>query len=155
MQKMQKIVEKHQTILLVEDNKADIYLIKEAFKTSLLLHQIITVRDGIAALAYLSQSGEYLQAPLPDLILLDLNLPKKDGKEVLAEIKSHPKLKNIPIIVLTTAKNEQDILQNYDLETTHYITKSRNLDQLFQIVKMIEDFCLSIPSLSPENKVEQ
>jgi len=152
---MQKIVEKHQMILLVEDNKADIYLIKEAFKASLLLHQIITVRDGVAALAYLSQSGEYSQAQLPDLILLDLNLPKKDGREVLAEIRSNSKWKSIPIIVLTTSQNEQDILENHDLRLTQYMTKSRNLDQLFQVVKMIENFCLSVPSLSLDNKAEE
>ncbi|RAM49153.1 response regulator [Mastigocladus laminosus UU774] len=142
--------EKHRTIFLVEDNKADIRLIQEALKHSMIPHQIIIVRDGMDAMAYLRQEGEYANAPRPDLILLDLNLPKKDGREVLAEIKTDPRLKRIPVVVLTTSHNEEDIFHSYDLHVNCYITKSRNLSQLFQIVKGIEDFWLSTVTLPSE-----
>jgi len=135
------------TIFLVEDNKADIRLIQEALKHSSIPHQVVTVRDGMDAMAYLHQEGEYENAIRPDLILLDLNLPKKDGREVLAEIKSDPKLKRIPVVVLTTSHNEDDIFHSYDLRVNCYITKSRNLSQLFQIVKGIEEFWLSTVTL--------
>jgi two-component system, chemotaxis family, response regulator Rcp1 len=139
--------EKPKTIFLVEDNKADVRLIQEALKTSSIPHEIISVRDGIDAMAYLRQEGEYTHAARPDLILLDLNLPRKDGREVLAEIKADPKLKRIPVVVLTTSKNEDDIFHSYDLHVNCYITKSRNLSQLFQIVKGIEEFWLSTATL--------
>lgn len=141
---------KHRTIFLVEDNKADIRLIQEALKNSSLPHQVIIVRDGMDAMAYLRQEGEYKDSPRPDLILLDLNLPRKDGREVLAEIKADPKLKRIPVVVLTTSRNEDDIFQTYDLHVNCYITKSRNLSELFQIVKGIEDFWLSTVTLPVE-----
>ncbi|WP_341524740.1 response regulator [Nostoc sp. UHCC 0302] len=141
---------KHKTIFLVEDNKADIRLIQEALKNSLVPHEVVTVRDGIDAMAYLRQEGEYANASRPDLILLDLNLPKKDGREVLAEIKADPILKRIPVVVLTTSKNEDDIFYSYDLHVNCYITKSRNLTQLFQIVKSIEDFWLCTVTLPSE-----
>ncbi|NES99644.1 MAG: response regulator [Sphaerospermopsis sp. SIO1G2] len=140
----------HKIIFLVEDNKADVRLIQEALKTSSLPHQVVTVRDGIAAMAYLRREGEYINSPRPDLILLDLNLPKKDGREVLAEIKSDPLLKRIPVVVLTTSKNEDDIYHSYDLHVNCYITKSRNLPQLFQIVKGIEEFWFSTVTLPSE-----
>ncbi|MBD2388259.1 response regulator [Cylindrospermum sp. FACHB-282] len=138
---------KHKIIFLVEDNKADIRLIQEALKNSSLLHTVVTARDGVDAMAYLRQEGEYVDAPRPDLILLDLNLPRKDGREVLSEIKTDPNLKRIPVVVLTTSKNEDDIFHSYDLHVNCYITKSRNLSQLFQIVKGIEDFWLSTATL--------
>jgi chemotaxis family two-component system response regulator Rcp1 len=140
----------HKIIFLVEDNKADIRLIQEALKTSSLPHQVVTVRDGMDAMAYLRQEGEYANAARPDLILLDLNLPRKDGREVLAEIKSDPNLKRIPVVVLTTSKNEDDIFHSYDLHVNCYITKSRNLPQLFQIVKGIEEFWFSTATLPSE-----
>ncbi|HIK06049.1 MAG TPA: response regulator [Trichormus sp. M33_DOE_039] len=142
--------EKLKTIFLVEDNKADIRLIQEAFKNSSIPHQVVTVRDGMDAMAYLRQEGEYSDALRPDLILLDLNLPKKDGREVLAEIKADPALKRIPVVVLTTSRNEDDIFHSYELHVNCYITKSRNLSQLFQIVKGIEEFWLSTVTLPPE-----
>lgn len=138
---------RHKTIFLVEDNKADIRLIEEALKNSSIPHQVLTVRDGMNAMAFLRQEGEYVDAPRPDLILLDLNLPKKDGREVLAEIKADPHLKSIPVVVLTTSRNEEDIAQSYALHSNCYITKSRNLSQLFQIVKGIEEFWLSTVTL--------
>lgn len=142
--------EKCKTIFLVEDNKADIRLIEEALKDSLVPHQVIAVRNGMDAMAFLRQEGEYVDAPRPDLILLDLNLPRKDGREVLAEIKTDPKLKQIPVVVLTTSKNEEDISQSYDLHVNCYITKSRNLSQLFKIVKGIEEFWLGTVTLPSE-----
>ncbi|MGL5079260.1 MAG: response regulator [Waterburya sp.] len=141
---------KPKTILLVEDNKADIRLVQEALKNSSITYQMVTVRDGVAAMAYLHQEGEYADALRPDLVILDLNLPKKDGREVLAEIKTNPQYKRIPVIVLTTSKNEDDIHQSYDLNANCFITKSRNLSQLFTIVQRIEEFWLSTVTLPPQ-----
>ncbi|NEP09278.1 MAG: response regulator [Symploca sp. SIO2C1] len=142
--------ERHKIIFLVEDNKADIRLIQEALKNSPVPHQVVTVRNGMDAMAYLRQEGEYVDALRPDLILLDLNLPRKDGREVLAEIKADPKLKRIPVVVLTTSRNEDDIFHSYNLHVNCYITKSRNLSQLFQIVKGIEEFWLETVTLPSE-----
>ncbi len=139
--------EQLKTILLVEDNKADIRLVQEALKNSSINYQMATVRDGMAAMAYLHREGEYATSPRPDLIILDLNLPKKDGREVLAEIKTNPQYKRIPVIVLTTSRNEDDIHQSYDLNANCFITKSRNLSQLFSIVQRIEEFWLSTVTL--------
>ncbi|MBD2121637.1 response regulator [Trichocoleus sp. FACHB-262] len=144
-----EVDEKYKTIFLVEDNRADIRLIEEALKNSNVPHQVVAVRNGMDAMAFLRQEGEYVDAPRPDLILLDLNLPRKDGREVLAEIKADPNLKRIPVVVLTTSKNEEDISQSYDLHVNCYITKSRNLSQLFQIVKGIEEFWLGTVTLPP------
>ncbi|NEO40894.1 MAG: response regulator [Moorea sp. SIOASIH] len=139
--------ERHKIIFLVEDNKADIRLIQEALKNSSVPHQVVTVRNGMDAMAYLHQEGEYADAVRPDLIVLDLNLPKKDGREVLAEIKADPNLKRIPVVVLTTSRNQDDIFHSYDLHVNCYITKSRNLSELFKIVRGIEDFWLSTVTL--------
>lgn len=139
--------EKHKIIFLVEDNKADIRLIEEALKNSSVPHQVVTARNGMDAMAYLRQEGEYADSARPDLILLDLNLPKKDGREVLAEIKADPHLKRIPVVVLTTSRNEEDIFQSYELHVNCYITKSRNLNELFKIVKGIEEFWLQTATL--------
>lgn len=145
-----EVDEKCKTIFLVEDNRGDIRLIEEALKDSSVPHQIVSVRNGMDAMAYLRQEGEYADAPRPDIILLDLNLPKKDGREVLAEIKADPDLKRIPVVVLTTSRNDDDIRQSYDLHVNCYITKSRNVSELFKIVKGIEEFWLSTVSLPEE-----
>lgn len=134
-------------ILLVEDSKGDARLIQEVLKTSTVPHQLIIVRDGVAAMEYLNQTGEYTNAVRPNLILLDLNLPKKDGREVLAEIKNDPQLKRIPVVVLTTSRNEEDIFHSYELHVNCYITKSRNLKELFKIVEGIEAFWLQTVTL--------
>lgn len=139
--------EKSKMIFLVEDNKADIRLIQEALKNSPISHEVMTVRNGVDAMAFLRQEGEYENAPRPDLILLDLNLPRKDGREVLAEIKSDPSLKRIPVVILTTSHNQEDIHHSYDLHVNCYITKSRNLSQLFTIVRGIEEFWLKTVTL--------
>ncbi len=139
--------EKPKIVFLVEDNKADIRLIEEALKNSSIDYQLVTVRNGVEAMSYLRQEEPYADAMRPDLIILDLNLPKKDGREVLAEIKSDNNLKRIPVIVLTTSRNEDDVQQSYDLNANCFITKSRNLSQLFTIVKRIEEFWLATVTL--------
>jgi len=137
----------HTTILLVEDSKADIRLIQEVLKSSTVPYELIILRNGIDAMAYLHQEGEFANAVRPHLILLDLNLPRKDGREVLAETKGDPKLKRIPVVVLTTSHNEEDIMYSYDWHVNCYITKSRNLYDLFRIVKGIEEFWLETVTL--------
>ena len=137
-------------ILLVEDYKADIRLVQEVLKTSTVPHQLMIVRNGMDAMAYLRKEGEFNESPRPNLIILDLNLPRKDGREVLAEIKSDPDLKRIPVIVLTTSSNDEDIQESYDLYVNCYITKSRNVKDLFKLVKGIESFWLDMVTL-PDN----
>jgi len=137
----------HTTILLVEDSKADIRLIQEVLKSSTVPYELIILRNGIDAMAYLHQEGEFANAVRPHLILLDLNLPRKDGREVLAETKGDPKLKRIPVVILTTSHNEEDIMYSYDWHVNCYITKSRNLYDLFRIVKGIEQFWLETVTL--------
>ncbi|MDJ0578751.1 response regulator [Crocosphaera sp.] len=134
-------------ILLVEDSKADIRLVQEVLKTSTVPHQLMIVRNGMDAMAYLRKDGEFSESPRPNLIILDLNLPRKDGREVLAEIKADPDLKRIPVIVLTTSSNDEDIQESYDLYVNCYITKSRNLKDLFKLVKGIESFWLDMVTL--------
>ena len=135
------------TILLVEDNRGDVRLIQEAFKSTTARCQVVVVRDGVEAMSYLRQEGEFSNSLLPDLVLLDLNLPRKDGREVLAEIKADPKLKHLPVVVLTTSLNEDDIIKSYDLHVNCYIAKSRNVAQLFKIVRGIEEFWLETAAL--------
>lgn len=135
-------------IFLIEDNRGDIRLIQEALKSSAIICDVVVARDGVEAMTYLQQGGE-TGAVRPDLILLDLNLPRKDGREVLAEIKADPALKHIPIIVLTTSRNEEDICKSYDLHVNCYISKSRNLADLFKIVRGIEEFWLETATLPP------
>lgn len=137
----------HKTIFLVEDNRGDIRLIQEALKTSQSNYEIVVARDGMEAMLYLQNLSSQPQGVSPDLILLDLNLPKKDGREVLAEIKADPALMHIPVIVLTTSRNEEDICNSYDLHVNCYISKSRNLAELFKIVRGIEEFWLEIATL--------
>ncbi len=138
------------TILLIEDNRGDIRLIQEALKNTAVQCQVAIARDGMEAMAYLRQDGDFANAVRPDLILLDLNMPRKDGREVLAEIKADPALKHIPVIVLTTSRNEEDISKSYDLHVNCYISKSRNLPELFKIVRGIEEFWLETATL-PSN----
>ncbi|MFQ5814086.1 MAG: response regulator [Anaerolineae bacterium] len=138
-------------ILLVEDNPGDARLTVEALKEGKMQNNLHTVGDGVEALAFLRREGKYADAPHPDLILLDLNLPKKDGREVLAEIKGDPHLKRIPVVVLTTSKSEQDILKTYDLHANCYITKPVDLEQFISVAKSIEDFWLTVVKLPPDS----
>jgi len=134
-------------ILLVEDNPGDVRLTMEVFKEAKIHNNLHVAVDGIEAMTFLHREGKYSKASRPDLILLDLNLPKKDGREVLAEIKNDPLLRSIPVVVLTTSKAEEDILKSYDLHVNCYITKPVDLDQFIEIVKGIEDFWLTIVKL--------
>jgi CheY-like chemotaxis protein len=134
-------------ILLVEDNPGDAELTLETLRESKLLNHMSVVDDGVEAMAYLRREGRYLDAVRPDLILLDLNLPKKDGREVLAEIKTDERLRRIPVVVLTTSSAEQDILKTYDLHANCYITKPVNLDQFIAVVKAIGEFWFTIVKL--------
>ncbi|WP_204105290.1 MULTISPECIES: response regulator [Spirulina sp. CCY15215] len=137
----------NRNILLVEDNIAHVRLIKEAFKENGGTHQMMSVNDGVEAIAYLRQERDYTSVPRPDIILLDLNLPKKNGHEVLAEIKADPNLKHIPVLILTSSKREDDILTSYDLHANCYLNKSANLQHLFEVVRKIEDFWLTTTML--------
>jgi CheY-like chemotaxis protein len=134
-------------ILLVEDNEGDVRLTREVLKDGHIRNTLNVVGDGVEALAYLRQEREYAATLPQDLILLDLNLPKKDGREVLAEIKADPVLRRIPVVVLTTSSSEVDVLSAYDLHANCYITKPVDLDQFIKVVRSIEDFWLAIVKL--------
>jgi len=139
-------------ILLVEDNPGDSRLAHEALKDAKVRNNVSLVEDGIEAMAFLRKEGKYADAPRPDVILLDLNLPKKDGREVLAEIKTDEDLKRIPVVILTVSKDEEDILKTYNLHANCYITKPIDFDQFIKVVKTIEDFWLTIVKLPPNGK---
>ncbi len=136
-------------ILLVEDNAGDVRLTQEALREGRMANSLAVVSDGVEALAYLRQQGKYAGAPRPDLILLDLNLPKLDGRQVLADIKADPQLKRIPVVVLTTSKAEEDIVKSYDLFANCYITKPVDFAQFVEVVKTIDEFWLTIVKLPP------
>jgi len=135
-------------ILLVEDNPGDVRLILEAFREGKICNHLSVVSDGVEALAFLRREERYANVPRPDLILLDLNLPKKDGRDVLAEIKEEESLKRIPVVILTTSNAEKDILETHDLRANCYITKPVDFAQFVTVVKLIEDFWFSIVKLS-------
>jgi len=137
-------------ILLVEDNPGDVRLTQEALKDNKVHNHLHVVGDGVEALAFLRGEGRYAGSPRPDLILLDLNLPRKDGREVLAEIKADTELRRIPVVVLTTSKAEEDILRAYDLSANCYITKPVDFDQFIRVVRSIEDFWLAMVKLPSE-----
>jgi chemotaxis family two-component system response regulator Rcp1 len=137
-------------ILVVEANPDHTRLIAGALDENSVRHQIVAIADGIEVMDFLYRKGKYADATRPDLILLDLNLPGKDGRELLAEIKADPQLRRIPIVVLTTSTNEEDIFKSYALQGNCYVVKSSNLEQLFEIVKRIEQFWLEIVTLPVE-----
>lgn len=137
-------------ILLVEDSPADVRLTKEALKEEKIHNNLSVVNDGVEAMAFLHRQGKYSKAARPDLILLDLNLPKKDGREVLKEIKSDKELKAIPVVVLTISKAEEDVIKSYNLHANCYITKPIDLNQFAKVVKTIQDFWLTIVKLPPK-----
>ncbi|MEN3296208.1 MAG: hypothetical protein V7642_5461 [Burkholderiales bacterium] len=137
-------------ILLVEDNPGDVRLTVEALKDGKVLNQLHVVEDGVAALDFLYMRAPYANVPRPDLILLDLNLPRKNGREILAEIKSDDSLKTIPVVILTTSEAEQDILRAYSLHANCYISKPVGYDQFTNIVRSIEAFWLTIVKLPPK-----
>ena len=136
-------------ILLVEDNLGDVRLAIEAFKEGKVSNRLSVVEDGVEAMAFLRKEGKYADAPRPDLILLDLNLPRKDGRELLAEIKVDKDLKRIPVVILTISTAEEDILKTYNLNGNCYINKPVDLEKFFAVVKSIETFWLTIVTLPP------
>ena len=149
---MSKVEGRSVEILLVEDNPGDIRLTMEALKDIKVLNQVSVAKDGVEALAFLRREGKYREAVRPDLILLDLNLPKKDGREVLETIKGNGELRRIPVVVLTTSEAEQDILKAYDLHANSYITKPVDLEQFMRVVKLVEDFWFTIVKLPPNGR---
>ena len=137
-------------ILLIEDNPGDARLATEALREAKVHNNLYWVADGEEALMFLSREGKHASAPRPDLILLDLNLPRKDGRQVLTEIKAHERWKRIPVVVLTTSQAEEDVLKAYNLNANCFITKPVDLDQFMRVVKTIEDFWLTIVKLPSE-----
>lgn len=134
-------------VLLVEDSPGDVRLTREALKEGKVRNNLSVVSDGVEAMEFLRREGKYADAPRPDIVLLDLNMPRKDGREVLAEMKSDESLKRIPVVILTTSEAEQDILKTYDLHANCYLTKPVDLEQFISIVKSVEDFWLTIVQL--------
>ncbi|MBN2419435.1 MAG: response regulator [Deltaproteobacteria bacterium] len=134
-------------ILLVEDNPGDVRLTQEALKEGKILNNLSIAKDGVEAISFLRREGEYENTARPDLILLDLNLPKKDGREVLMEIKKDEDLRRIPVVVLTTSRAEEDIIRTYDCYANCYITKPVDFDQFINVVKSIENFWLTVVKL--------
>lgn len=137
------------SILLVEDNPGDIRLTQEALREGRVRNELQVARDGVEALDLLCRRGQFANAARPDLILLDLNLPRKDGREVLAELKAHGDLRRIPVVVLTTSQAEEDILASYDLHANCYISKPVDLDRFIAVVRSIDEFWLSVVELPP------
>lgn len=140
-------------ILLVEDNPGDARLTIEAMREGKLRNRLHHAKDGVEAMAFLKREGEHKNAPLPDLMLLDLNLPRKDGREVLAEMKQDPRLRLIPVVVLTTSEADRDILKSYELHANCYITKPVDLDKFIEIVRAIESFWLTVVTLPSREPV--
>jgi CheY-like chemotaxis protein len=134
-------------ILLVEDSAADVGLTVEAFKDAKIQNRMSVVEDGVEAMAFLRREGGHARAPRPDLILLDLNLPRKDGRLVLKEIKGEPALRNIPVVILTTSKGEEDVLKAYDLHANCYVKKPVDFNRFMEVVKSIENFWLTVVTL--------
>jgi CheY-like chemotaxis protein len=136
-------------VLLVEDDPGDVLLIEEAFADNKVHNRLHTVADGVEAVAFLRGEGEYAGAPRPDLVLLDLNLPRKDGREVLAEIKEDEDLRQIPVVVLTTSKAEEDVLRSYKLHANAYVTKPVDFDRFIDVVRQIDEFFVTVVKLPP------
>ena len=138
-------------LLLVEDNPADVFLTTETLKETKILHEMFVVSDGVEAMEFLGKKGAFSSVPKPDLILLDLNLPRKDGREVLAEMKADPELKLIPVVILTSSKAEEDVVKSYDLQASAYVTKPVDLEGFGRIVQGIEGFWFSVVRFPPRN----
>jgi CheY-like chemotaxis protein len=139
-------------ILLVEDNPGDERLTREALKEGKVYSNLHWVKDGVEAMEFLRRGGKYQGVPRPDIILLDLNLPKKDGREVLQDIKNDPELKRIPVVVLTTSKAEEDVLRTYNLHANCYVTKPVDLEKFIVVVRSIDRFWLTVVTLPPNGE---
>ena len=136
-------------ILMAEDSPSDAELARQAFKNGKLLNELTIVKDGMEAMAYLRKEGQYADSPRPDVILLDLNMPKKDGREVLEEIKNNPALRTIPVVILTTSEDENDVMKSYELQASCYITKPVEFDNFLEVAKSIKQFYFHIVTLPP------
>jgi CheY-like chemotaxis protein len=134
-------------VLLVDDDPGDTLMIREAFAHNKVRNELTAVADGVQAMRYLRRAGEYRDAARPDLILLDLNLPRKDGREVLAEIKSDPELSTIPVVVLTTSHAEEDVLRSYQLHANAYVTKPVDFERFIEVVRQIDEFFVTVVKL--------
>ena len=134
-------------VLLVEDDPGDVLLIREAFEDNKVANHLHVVADGVEALEFMRQQGPHAEAPRPDLVLLDLNLPRKDGREVLAEVKEDSDLRTIPVVVLTTSQAEEDVLRSYDLHANAYVTKPVDFDRFIEVVRQIDEFFVSVVRL--------
>ena len=137
-------------LLLVEDNPGDVRLAREALKESKVKNRLFVVEDGVEAMSFLRQEGKYAGAPRPDLIILDLNLPRKSGREVLAELKNDEDLKRIPVVILTVSRDEEDIMRSYNQHANCYITKPLDFGKFMEITRAIEEFWLTIVKLPPK-----
>lgn len=134
-------------VLLVEDDPGDVLMTQEAFEENKVANRLAVVSDGASAMAFLRKEGEHADAPTPDLVLLDLNLPRMDGREVLAEMKSDPELRRIPVVVLTTSEAEEDVLRSYSLHANAYVTKPVDFQRFIEVVRQIDDFFVSVVRL--------
>jgi CheY-like chemotaxis protein len=134
-------------VLLVEDDPGDVLLIQEAFADYKVANRLHVVADGVEAIEFMRRGDGHADAPRPDLVLLDLNLPRKDGREVLAEVKADPELRTIPVVVLTTSQAEEDVLRSYDLHANAYVTKPVDFDRFISVVRQIDDFFVSVVKL--------
>ena len=137
---------------MVEDNPGDVRLTKEALKDAKVMNEIYVAKDGVEAMDFLNKKGAFKESPTPDMILLDLNLPRKDGREVLAEVKKDPNLKHIPVIILTTSKADEDIIKTYNLHANAYITKPVDLNRFVEIIHALEEFWFTIVKLPPKEQ---
>jgi CheY-like chemotaxis protein len=134
-------------VLLVEDDEGDVLVTREALDEGKVVNRLNVVGDGVEAMAYLRRSGKYADAARPDLVLLDLNLPKRDGRQVLDDVKSDPDLRRIPIVVLTTSEAEEDVLRSYDLHANAYVTKPVDFDRFVEVIQQIDEFFISVVRL--------
>jgi len=138
-------------ILLVEDNPGDVRLTEEAFREGQIKNTLHVVNDGVGAMEFLRQRGEYADAPRPDIVLLDLNLPRKDGDEVLDEIRDDPDLEALPVVVLTSSEAQEDIVQSYELQANAFLTKPVDPEEFIEVVRTFQEFWLSVVRLPPED----
>lgn len=141
-------------ILMAEDSPSDAELARQAFKNGKLLNELTIVKDGVEAVAYLRKEGQYKDVLRPDVILLDLNMPRKDGREVLEEIKKDPNLRTIPVVILTTSEDEQDILRSYELQASSFITKPVEFEKFLEVAKGIKQFYFNIVTLPPNGEAK-
>ena len=145
-----KMESRHVDILLVEDNPGDVRLTKEALRDAKVLNKIYVAKDGVEAMEFIHREGSFANVPVPDLILLDLNLPRKDGREVLAEIKKDPKLMRIPVVILSSSKADEDIAKSYNLHANAYVIKPVDINRFVEMMHVLDEFWFTIVKLPPK-----